>query len=88
MFRIVADEIWYKGEVFAKIVMPLSVIRDMAESQIEVANADLENCDSVDELVEKVKADARTDTLSDAENCVDDLMTEFAEKIKEKLGNL
>lgn len=88
MFKIVADEIWYNGEVFAKITMPLSISRDNAENQIEIANADLDDSDSVDELVQKAKADARIDALDDAESSVLDLIQELYEKTKEKFQML
>lgn len=84
MFKIVADEIWFMVEVFAKITMPLSVLRDQAEERLDIANTDLGEHDTVEELVQQAKFDARTD----AKDCVNDLITAFAEQVKEKLGAL
>lgn len=41
-FRIIGDEIYFGGELFAKITMPLSVMRDRAEQQPDYANIELD----------------------------------------------
>lgn len=85
MFKIVADEIWFMGEVFAKITMPLSVLRDQAEERLDLSNFDLDEFDTIEEYVENREADARAKALEDAVAFIRKEDEEFADSIEEEL---
>lgn len=74
MFRIINDEIWFKGERFAKITMPLSSLRDFAEEIIEGLDLDFtEEDETLKDFIIRVKSHSREETIREIQQKMENM---------------
>lgn len=80
-FRIIGDDLYFMGELYAKIVMPPSIIRDKAENRLDWASeANTRDYDSFSEMIGAKRSEAFDEGASAFQDEVEKILETHAQE--------